>query len=535
MRLIDVYTLDFVDVIDVTTKPYAILSHTWRDGEEVSLQDWLKWRAKDPGWEEIAERSGLAKILAACDKTKEYNLNYIWIDTNCIDKLSSAELSEAINSMFTWYFQSSICLAYLADVSNVLHKGTLYESMIRWELKDSRWFTRGWTLQELLAPQQMDFFASSWIKIGSKTSLSLMIQDITGIEEDYLQGSKNFRSASIASRMSWAALRQTSRAEDMAYSLLGIFDINMPLLYGEGEKAFIRLQEEILKVSTDQSIFAWRFVERKNWTSFKPHPSWVSLLAPFPVCFLQSRSVVTPRAGHFQAATEVWSMTNLGLTMHLPLLATTSSRRFFAVLQCFDSEPACLCIPVIRVEDGLIRAAWPPGPLSLCAPNKQPNPVSIYVPRHHRHGSREDVWETPIFTEAPGLIAFITMSMLNLDIRGWITTPGAFLYSDFGFFAIKKNTKTSVTEGMLLGFKKTDDGERFKAVIFNKSGWGYFTEEYTECHINMHNTLPEVPVIPDIARRHYWWAAPFDYSAELEASKRLDAVNELDACALILV
>jgi hypothetical protein len=185
-----------------------------------------------------------------------------WIDTCCIDKTSSAELSEAINSMFKWYGDAEICYAYLSDVPG---NGDIDQ---QWkEFANSRWFNRGWTLQELISPTIVIFFAQDWTVIGSRSSLLITIAQTTGIDRDLF--SDGFLSASrtpnhnrlsqysIAQKMSWASKRQTTRVEDEAYCLLGIFGVNMPLLYGEGKMAFIRLQEEIMKRSSDHSIFAW--------------------------------------------------------------------------------------------------------------------------------------------------------------------------------------------------------------------------------------------------------------------------------------
>ncbi|KAI0843848.1 HET-domain-containing protein [Daldinia vernicosa] len=219
---------------------YAILSHTWLD-DEVTLQDLTldKDRTK-AGWD---------KILNCCRKCLKEGWKYVWIDTCCIDKTSSAELSEAINSMFAWYQRAAICYAFLSDVWRV-RKGDEPGTLAR-----SRWFTRGWTLQELLAPSYLIFLDSSWREIGSRSFLSSTIETITGISAYQMA---HFRDCSIATKMSWAAGRQTTRIEDQAYCLLGLFGINMPLLYGEEEKAFIRLQQEILRVSDDETIFAWR-------------------------------------------------------------------------------------------------------------------------------------------------------------------------------------------------------------------------------------------------------------------------------------
>jgi hypothetical protein len=166
----------------------------------------------------------------------------------CIDKSSSAELTEAINSMFCWYREAAKCYVYLSDVSMHDYDQTDHCSQSPWEpaFRKSRWFTRGWTLQELIAPESVEFFSSEGKRLGNKKSLERQVHDITGIPIQALQGNP-LSALSVTERMSWAAKRETTRKEDEAYSLLGIFDIHMPLIYGEGEKAFLRLKEEIDK------------------------------------------------------------------------------------------------------------------------------------------------------------------------------------------------------------------------------------------------------------------------------------------------
>jgi hypothetical protein len=152
--------------------------------------------------------------------------------------------------MYRYYEKAAICYAYLADVPS--DENVTYH---RSAFCKSRWFTRGWTLQELIAPSKVDFYSKDWVKLGSKNSLFLEVSRITKMRYQVFLG--HIQDFSVASKMSWAAHRKTTRVEDMAYCLLGIFGINMPLLYGEGKKAFLRLQEEIMKVSEDQSLFAW--------------------------------------------------------------------------------------------------------------------------------------------------------------------------------------------------------------------------------------------------------------------------------------
>ncbi|KAM0272215.1 hypothetical protein ACHAQH_008797 [Verticillium albo-atrum] len=243
MRLLDVETKQLVDrkIFDSSTTKYAILSHRWQDSE-LTLQDLLL--------PDHANLPAYAKLSGACDLARKNGHRYIWIDTCCIDKTSSAELSEAINSMFKWYEHAAVCYVYLPDI--LLLAGSLsLPAFIA-----SEWFKRGWTLQELLAPTSVEFYDTDWKLIGTRKSLQQAISEASSIPTPFLSGERHIRSACIAQRMAWAASRQTTRPEDQAYSLMGIFDVNMPLLYGEGEKAFQRLQHEILKHSSDQSLFA---------------------------------------------------------------------------------------------------------------------------------------------------------------------------------------------------------------------------------------------------------------------------------------
>ncbi|OTA90034.1 hypothetical protein M434DRAFT_50423, partial [Hypoxylon sp. CO27-5] len=286
MRLIDVNTLELKEFFGAHHPRYAILSHTWNGDKEVTFQEW-KRRSDDA----VKCKEGYAKIVGACHRAQTDGLQYLWCDTNCIDKRSSAELSEAINSMFAWYRGSDVCYAYLADV------GTKTELLAK-----SRWFTRGWTLQELLAPSKVIFFDRCWKVLGDKGELAAMISHITRIHMGALTDRSTVHCYSIAQRMSWAANRATSRQEDIAYCLLGIFDINMPLLYGEGQKSFTRLQQEIIRVSNDQSILAW------DLQCSDAHP-WTSALAQSPAGFRFSGSIVKyNRVQH-----DAYSITNLGI------------------------------------------------------------------------------------------------------------------------------------------------------------------------------------------------------------------------------
>ncbi|KAI8668926.1 HET domain-containing protein [Fusarium keratoplasticum] len=243
MRLLNTGSYELTEFYGDKIPPYAILSHTWGD-EEVLFADIQNNTAQS--------KRGFRKLMGCCQNAIKNGFKWVWVDTCCIDKSSSAELSEAINSMYQWYRDSTICYAYLEDVTDVLcTPGTSSK-----RFTESRWFTRGWTLQELIAPRVVEFYTQAWEEIGTKMSLDEEIAATTGIPASILRG-KDVSTRNVAERMSWASKRQTTRREDMAYCLMGLFQINMPLLYGEGDKAFVRLQEQILRQEEDYSILAW--------------------------------------------------------------------------------------------------------------------------------------------------------------------------------------------------------------------------------------------------------------------------------------
>jgi hypothetical protein len=288
MRLLHSGTLKLKEFPDNGIPKYAILSHTWGD-DEVSFKDMQGYFVK--------RRKGYSKIQGCCKKAASHGFKYIWVDTCCIDKSSSAELSEAINSMYQWYRNAKRCYAYLADVPTDTDPYSTDSAFAK-----SRWFTRGWTLQELIAPSSLVFLSVDWHEIGEKSDLRDTISAITGINTEIL-GGEDLRMASIAQRMAWASKRETTRSEDIAYCLMGIFDVNMPLLYGEGERSFIRLQEEIMKDSDDHSLFAWRDI----MAPAEPHRG---LLANSPAEFTDSGNIIPFR--YWEVSTP-YSMTNKGL------------------------------------------------------------------------------------------------------------------------------------------------------------------------------------------------------------------------------
>ncbi|KAG0651479.1 Vegetative incompatibility HET-E-1 [Hyphodiscus hymeniophilus] len=273
MRLINAATLELEEFNASQGRPdYAILSHRWVHGQE-AIQD---------------------------------GLNYAWVDTCCIDKDSSAELSEAINSMYEWYANAKKCYAYLQDVT-AGEVTTLCE-----RIAGSSWFTRAWTLQELLAPVDVIFYDQHFSRLASKHDIANNAQHLIRIPAKVLTDPQNILLYPVAVRMSWAANREATRVEDIAYTLFGIFQVNLPLLYGEGDRAFVRLQEEIIKHSHDHSIFAWTADDMKpvRLGAFNVLP----LLAPSIARFEDCSDVSTMEEDHEIRA---YIITNIGLEIEL--------------------------------------------------------------------------------------------------------------------------------------------------------------------------------------------------------------------------
>lgn len=300
MRLLNTQTMVVETFGDDQIPLYAILSHTW-EAEEVTFQDMELGKA--------TSKKGWAKVKDSCSMARKNGFDYIWLDTCCIDKTSSAELSEAINSMYRWYQKAAVCYAFLADVSGLPG------------LSKSKWFTRGWTLQELIAPWSMIFFSQTWDELGTKETLGRAISERTRIPRDILSGYQDLEVASVAQRMSWASDRITTRREDLAYCLMGIFSINMPLLYGEGERAFVRLQEEIMRVSDDHSLFAWKCPNSRG-----------GLLALSPAAFKDSGNII-PR-NPFVPYNGPFTLTNKGVHLDLPFIGLGGRGTGLAVLSC---------------------------------------------------------------------------------------------------------------------------------------------------------------------------------------------------------
>ena len=248
IRLLNVRTLEVEEFFSPRIPPYTIISHTW-GADEVTFSDIQSSHFKD--------KKGFGKIEYACKQTIGDGWDYTWVDTCCIDKTSSAELTEAINSMFQWYLEAEVCYAYLADVyegisSGLCEQADAADDLIKgraspcvyvgnhnseYDLSGiretsfgrSRWFTRGWTLQELIAPREVKFYSADWMFLGSKRELARELQQITSIDYFILtvQNGRLLQRAldetCAARKMSWASRRETTRPEDIAYCLLGLF------------------------------------------------------------------------------------------------------------------------------------------------------------------------------------------------------------------------------------------------------------------------------------------------------------------------
>ncbi|KAI1422638.1 heterokaryon incompatibility protein-domain-containing protein [Xylaria sp. FL1777] len=307
MWLIHIDTLTLHQVSDADSARYAILSHTWEE-EEVTFQDLQDL-------DKARKKKGFGKILETCRIATSRGLQYAWVDTCCIDKSSSAELSEAINSMFKWYQQSDVCVAFLSDLSPSETPDVDFPR----RFPRCRWLTRGFTLQELIAPTIVSFYDSSWNYRGTKSGWRSLISIVTGIDPAILEDPEGLSSVPVGRRMSWAAKRNTTREEDRAYCLLGTFDVNMPMIYGEGPKAFLRLQEEIARQTSDLSLFAWK---QKG-----PDPPYRGILAKSPAEFANCGTL--KHKIRDADLTSEYSFTNKGLRIETALVTFPSVTRDF--------------------------------------------------------------------------------------------------------------------------------------------------------------------------------------------------------------
>lgn len=307
---------------------YAIISHVWMDPGNDYQNEIMIDELKD--WRDCSTRKerGANKIKGACRAARQWSdrrrtwepeakeISHIWLDSCCINQKDQAEVSMSINSMYRWYRHATVCLVYLSDVR--------YAPRGKVNLSLCRWLRRGWTLQEMIASETVEFFDTDWKPLGSKSSLQNHLATITGIDEEVLANPSRVGKVSVAQRMSWASKRETRIEEDGAYCLMGLFGVQMPTLYGEGrERAFRRLQEEIIRYSDDHSVFAWLYR--------LPAGERRGLLAPSAACFEQTglyRSLPTP------GNARPYSMTNKGLDIDLYLQQHPKEDKYIACLDC---------------------------------------------------------------------------------------------------------------------------------------------------------------------------------------------------------
>lgn len=255
MKLINVKSYELVEVLDSSIPPYAILSHTWGGDDTVAPTHWTRLATIQRSLP-IPE-----KVIRACEDVHRRGITYLWVDSLCIDSSSSADLDEAVNGSLRRLRNASVCLVFLEDLPA---DSPAFDDNI-W--RKCRYWQRAWTVQELIVPSQVDFFDKQWNYRGSKTSSDFLplLSNITGVPKTVLTDGNTLSEISMAARMSWLADKIGNREEDVAYSLVAIAGVTLQVRYGEGaERAFLRLQEEVLQDTRDGSIFAWRSANKKD-------------------------------------------------------------------------------------------------------------------------------------------------------------------------------------------------------------------------------------------------------------------------------
>jgi len=410
MRLLNTEKIALVDFSGPDLPPYAILSHTWGTGE-VSFEDMT---TSDPST--LAAKRGYAKILETCRLALSQGFKYVWIDTCCINKSSSAELTESINSMFNWYQRSEVCYVYLSD-----HIPPGLEGM-----ETCRWFTRGWTLQELLAPTNVEFYNRDWAGIGTKKELCFRLGLITGIPVSMVAGLDALHMYSVAQRMAWAAGRKTTRPEDRAYSLLGIFDIHMPMIYGEGLNAFQRLQEEIIKRTADLTILAWKPNSQEG--------SFCSPLAALPDAFQTSHDI--RRSPIYEMA---FSTSNKGLQLvqkRLFLYPWRESREEMSIKYMLEVGRTAVkheyvCIPLRQI--GFATYVREARPSLVTFPSSQKVEIPLTMPHKFFleavRNSHADILDTFVGRDGFQRVLYIPMSKQITFVANSALPPAAYDHS----------------------------------------------------------------------------------------------------------
>lgn len=379
MRVIETTSLEFVDFgSQMPDEPYSVLSHRWTNNEithrEYKSLDKAALRWQTPH----ASNDGLDKILWGCHMARLDNVRYFWIDTACINKNNEddqTELSSSIMSMWKWYHEASVCYVYLATINiSAAEVARDSHAFTEWQTTPHtyfgrrvplEYFRRGWTLQELLAPRRVMFFNATWAFIGTRLQLAEQVHHATNIAKQYINSNESIRLASIAARLSWACGRQTTREEDRVYSLLGLFDVNMDIRYGEGyERAFLRLQREIVDNDPSEDIFAW--------TSSKLATS--GLLAPDIDCFANSGDI-----------DRIWSqdkephhLTSKGMKLHI------MGRLWHAAREASDQGDRNLriCLPLAAGRRNKGTKQIEIATIELTCVNSRDSPTRLFVRTH---------------------------------------------------------------------------------------------------------------------------------------------------------
>ncbi|KAJ8129864.1 hypothetical protein O1611_g3766 [Lasiodiplodia mahajangana] len=406
MWLINVESMELEEFTPPNLPAYAILSHTWGE-EEVTFQEF--------GNLKLAEKKvGFKKIEKTCELAVAKSIRYVWVDTCCIDKSSSAELSEAINSMFDWYRKSAVCFAYLSDLE--LGSSTLWLNESAGRV--CRWFKRGWTLQELLAPAKLEFYDRAWNFKGLKTDppVTRELLTITGIRSrEVFLNSDLIRGIAVAERMSWASKRQTKRLEDLAYCLLGIFQVNMPLLYGEGIRAFQRLQEEIMKTSTDMSLFCW--ISKPGESRYR------GLLARHPDEFASYYSTVLKSresvSWSLASMDKEFSVTNKGIRIDAELLEIKYGKRKITAMRCnLRPDYDVILIPIKYYRDNIYVREQPD--LILPSDSVEIEQKVIYIAKDIDSQMDQNLDE-PLNLTLSFIVSSIPAPIQLMPIKGWPT------------------------------------------------------------------------------------------------------------------
>lgn len=300
MRLLNTTNLEFQsgEHTKFRQEGYAVLSHRWLP-QEITLDQFGSHVVEELKSGSTVLSPQLDKIRGTCETAHNKGIKWVWIDSCCIDKRDLVETAKSINAMYRWYRDSILCIVYLYDVKKnaaiSIQDPHIFDRL--GQDKPSEWFSRGWTLQELLAPRQMEFYDKEWTYIGSKKKLRVSIASVSGIDESYLTGKNDFREACIAQKMSWMSGRTTTKEEDIAYGMIGLFGITLMPVYGEGMRAFTRLQENLMSSRfMDESLFAWKMPtvnagDQYNESSDEWAADEWGLLAPSPEWFASSAGI----------------------------------------------------------------------------------------------------------------------------------------------------------------------------------------------------------------------------------------------------